>query len=166
MDPGSAEIVARVGIAAYGIGADPETDGFGDATADLRPVLSVHARVSHVQRISAGEGASYGLRRRAERPTTLATLPLGYADGVPRRRWERGSVLIGGRRRRFAGVVTMDQVVVDCGDDEIGIGDAAVLLGTQGDEHVTANEWARDVDTIGYEIVCGLASRLPRIHRR
>lgn len=166
--PGLADapIVARIGIAAYGIGSDPATDGFGGRAPDLEPVLSLHARVAHVQRVAAGEGSSYGLRRRFERETTLATLPLGYADGVPRALWRDGEVLLGGTRRRFAGVVTMDQVVVDCGDDEVRIGDPVTLIGVQGSERVTANEWAMHVGSIGYEVVCGLALRLPRVHRR
>jgi len=163
---GGASLVARVGIAAYGIGADPATDGFGGIAPALEPVLSLRARVAHVQRVAAGEGSSYGLRRRFERATTLATLPLGYADGVPRALWNDGEVLIGGSRRRFAGVVTMDQVVIDCGDDDVRIGDPVTLIGLQGAERVTANEWALHVGSIGYEIVCGLGLRLPRIHLR
>jgi alanine racemase len=80
--------------------------------------------------------------------------------------WEHGEVLIGGKRCRFAGVVTMDQLMIDCGDDVVRVGDEAVLIGSQGDETITANEWARHLGTIGYEIVCGISSRVPRRYLR
>ena len=124
--------------------------------------MSLRARVSHVQRVKAGEGVSYGLRRPVERDSIIATIPLGYADGVPRGLWQAGSVLIGGKRRQFAGVITMDQLMVNCDNDEIAIGDEVVLIGTQGSDSITANEWARHMDTIGYEIVCGISARVPR----
>lgn len=92
-----------------------------------------------VKRVCPGNGISYGLRHTFDRPTTVATVPLGYADGVPRRLFPAGGqVLIGGRRRTIVGVVTMDQVMVNCADDEVSIGDDVVLIGAQGDEHVTA----------------------------
>jgi len=153
----------RVGIATYGIPANPLD---GDAPWTLEPVMSLKARVSHVQVVPAGEAVSYGLRRPLDVTSTVATLPLGYADGVPRRLWECGEVLIGGKRRPFAGVVTMDQVMVVCGTDAVRVGDEAVLLGAQGTEFIGANEWARHVDTIGYEIVCAISSRVPRRYLR
>ena len=147
----------------YGIPGDAATNSFGAAhQLDLRPVMSVHARVSHVHRVSAGQGVSYGLQRPMEQDATVATIPLGYADGVPRGLWESGSVLIGGIRRAFAGVVTMDQILVNCADDEVSIGDEAVLIGAQGTELITANEWAYKMGTIGYEIVCSISARMPR----
>lgn len=159
--------IVRVGIALYGIAADAESDSFGAVTnLDLEPVLSLCARVAHVQWLEAGEGVSYGLKRQLASRTCIATLPLGYADGVPRQLWSAGEVLIGGRRRRIAGVVTMDQMMVDCGTDEIVIGQEAVLIGRQGTEQITANEWARHVGTIGYEVVCGISARVPRNYHR
>jgi alanine racemase len=153
----------RVGIAMYGIPGDAHSNSFGAAhQLDLRPVMSIHARVSHVQRVVAGQGVSYGLKRPLERDSTIVTLPLGYADGVPRGLWESGSVLIGGIRRAFAGVVTMDQILVNCADDAVHIGDEVVLIGTQGSEVITANEWANKMGTIGYEIVCAISARMPR----
>ena len=163
LDAGAGCTMARVGIAMYGVPGDAHTDSFGAAhQLDLRPVMSVHARVSHVHRVSAGQGVSYGLQRPMEQDATVATIPLGYADGVPRGLWESGSVLIGGIRRAFAGVVTMDQILVNCADDEVSIGDEAVLIGTQGTELITANEWAYKMGTIGYEIVCSISARMPR----
>jgi alanine racemase len=98
--------------------------------------------------------------------STIATVPIGYADGVRRALWERGEVVIGGKRRPFAGMVTMDQVMVDCGNDVVRIGDEVVLLGFQGSERVSANEWANLLGTIGYEVTCGISARVPRIYLR
>jgi alanine racemase len=163
LDAGAGCTMARVGIALYGIPGDAHTNSFGAIhQLDLRPVMSVHARVSHVQRVAAGQGVSYGLKRPHEQDATVATLPLGYADGVPRGLWESGSVLIGGIRRPFAGVVTMDQIMVNCTDDAVRIGDEVVLIGAQGSEVISANEWANKMGTIGYEIVCAISARMPR----
>ena len=152
--------MVRAGIAIYGI-----SPGAGVTTlaSHLRPALSLHARVSFVKRVASGQRISYGLRHVFERETTVATLPLGYADGVPRGLFGAGgSVLLGGRRRPIVGVVTMDQIMIDCGDDDVAIGDHAVLIGCQGDEKIAAEDWADSLGTIGYEIVCGLSSRLER----
>ena len=166
LDTGVGCTMTRVGIAMYGIPGDAATNSFGAAhQLDLRPVMSVHARVSHVQRVPAGQGVSYGLKRPLESDATIATLPLGYADGVPRGLWESGSVLINGIRYAFAGVVTMDQLMVDVGDQTVAVGDEVVLIGAQGTESVSANEWGSRLGTIGYEIVCGLSNRLPRHYR-
>lgn len=163
LDAGTGCTMERVGIAMYGIPGNANSNSFGAAhQLDLRPVMSIHARVSHVQRVAAGQGVSYGLKRPIEHDSTIATLPLGYADGVPRGLWESGSVLIGGIRRTFAGVVTMDQIMVNCADDAVHIGDEVVLIGTQGSEAITANEWANKMGTIGYEIVCAISARMPR----
>jgi alanine racemase len=152
--------MVRAGITIYGIPPGPAVRPY---CAELRPALSFHARVSHVQRVAAGEGISYGLRHTFERDTTVATLPLGYADGVPRRLFEvGGAVLVGGRRRPIVGVVTMDQLMVDCGNDPVEVGDAAVLLGRQGAQAISATEWAEALGTIPYEVVCGISARVDR----
>ncbi len=154
--------IARVGIAIYGIAPSNETE---TVASRLLPAMSLHARVSHVQRLDAGEGVSYGLRTRLEKSANIATLPLGYADGVPRRLWSvGGEVLIAGKRCPIVGVVTMDQLMVNCADAEVKIGDQAVLLGTQGSEKIAANQIATRLDTIGYEIVCGISARVPRVY--
>jgi alanine racemase len=161
--PRSRYDLVRIGIALYGIPPSPALAG----RVPLRPVMSLSAEVSMVKRVPAGEGISYGLRHRFDRDTTVATVPIGYADGVPRGLPQRGGqVLIGGRRRAMAGVVTMDQLMVDCGDDDISIGDEVVLIGEQESEHITADEWADRMDTIAYEIVCGIGPRVPRHYRR
>lgn len=154
----------RAGIATYGI---IPGDGVVEHCGELRQVMSLHARVSRVQRLAAGEGVSYGHRFVTTEPTTVATLPIGYADGVPRRLWSQGGeVLIRGKRRSIIGVVTMDQLMVDCGDDEVVVGDEAVLFGTQGGECIRSEDWARALDTIGYEITCGIGPRVPRLYSR
>jgi alanine racemase len=151
----------RAGISVYGI---PPAPGLGGELG-LRPALSLGAEVSMVKRVPAGEGISYGLRHRIERETTVATVPIGYADGVPRRLGlSGGCVLIGGRRRPILGVVTMDQLMVDCGDDPVAVGDEVVLIGRQGDDEVSAEEWASWLDTIAYEVVCGIGPRVPRFY--
>jgi len=153
--------LVRAGISVYGIAPAP-----GLATElGLRPAMTLRAEVSMVKRVPAGEGISYGLRHRTERETTVATVPIGYADGVPRRLGlVGGCVLVGGRRRPILGVVTMDQLMVDCGDDHVEVGDEVVLIGRQDDEEITAEEWAGLLDTIAYEVVCGIGPRVPRFY--
>jgi alanine racemase len=137
-----------------------------EGMAALRPALSLRARVSYVKEVEPGEGISYGLRYRPERRSVIATVPIGYADGVPWRLGVAGGeVLVGGRRRRIAGAVTMDQILVDCGDDRtVTAGDEVVLLGSQGDERIGAWEWAERVGTIAYEVLCGIGPRVPRVY--
>lgn len=157
--------MVRVGIALYGIEPAP---GLASDT-ELQPAMSLHAEVTMVKHLAAGDGVSYGLRHVFERPSTVAVVPLGYADGIPRRLGAAGGeVLIGGVRRPVRGVVTMDQTIVEVTDGpEVSPGDPVVLLGSQGVEEVTAQEWAERLDTIPYEVVCGFSVRLPRVsHRR
>jgi alanine racemase len=158
--PGARRDLTRAGIAIYGISPG---HGVDELTRELQPVLSLRARVSFVKRVAAGERISYGLRHAFERPTTVATVPIGYADGVARRLSGAGAhVLIGGRRCPIVGVVTMDQILVDVGDAAVGVGDEVVLLGRQGDEAVRAEEWADLLGTIGYEVVCAIGKRIER----
>lgn len=151
--------LVRLGIGVYGIPPAPALAG----VVPLHPVMSLHARVVHVQRLAAGSRLSYGLRYRLERDANVATVPIGYGDGVPRNLAAvGGEVLVGGKRRPIAGTVTMDQLMVDVGDDPVAVDDEVVLLGTQGAEEVTAQEWAERLGTIGYEIVCSIGPRVPR----
>ncbi len=148
----------RCGIAIYGIDPAPALAG----RVALRPALSLHSRVRALRAIEAGEAVSYGGRWRAADATRLATIPIGYADGVPRRLGlAGGEVLIRGRRCPIRGVVTMDQAMVEVGED-VALDDEVVLIGAQGDEHVDAWEWATALDTIAYEIVTGIGPRVPR----
>jgi alanine racemase len=129
-------------------------------------VLSLRSQVTLVRRLPAGERVSYGLRRPLPHEATVATVPIGYADGVPRRLFDQGGeVLIGGVRRPLAGVVTMDQIVVDCGPPgpvPVEVGDEVVLIGRQGEDEVTASEWANLLGTISYEVLCDIGPRVPR----
>ena len=125
--------------------------------------MALKARVAFVKRLAGGDRLSYGLQHRLAADANVATVPLGYADGVRRNLSNVADVLVGGRRRRIIGAVTMDQLMVDCGDDPVQRGDEVVLLGRQGDEQITAEEWAAHLGTIGYEITCGITTRVPRI---
>ncbi|MGA0877617.1 MAG: alanine racemase [Ilumatobacteraceae bacterium] len=155
--------MVRVGIAMYGI---PPDQSMLTHCRLLRPALALKARVSLVKRVRAGEGISYGQRHRFDHETTVATVPIGYADGVPRRLAAvGGKVLIGGRRCPIVGVVTMDQLMVDVGDADVAVGDEVVLLGSQGEHVISPNGWGALLDTIGYEVVCALSERLPRHYR-
>ncbi|MGH9015177.1 MAG: alanine racemase [Acidimicrobiia bacterium] len=154
--------LVRAGITVYGVPPAPALAG----RVRLRPAMGLTARVSHAQRLSAGARVSYGLRYALAHAARICTVPIGYADGVPRNLGlVGGEVLIGGRRHPIAGTVTMDQLMVDVGDAEVGVGDEVVLIGRQGDEEVTAAEWAERMGTIGYEIVCGIGARVPRRYR-
>ncbi len=160
-DPATRLDMVRVGLGLYGLRPAP---GIA-ADLSLRPAMRVVSHVSHLRRLPAGARPSYGRRRPLPRPSTVATVPIGYADGMTRRLSAvGGEVLIGGRRRPLAGTVTMDQIVVDVGDDPVGLGDEVVVLGTQGEGRIDAEEWARRLDTITYEVVCRFGARLPRRH--
>jgi alanine racemase len=161
--------LVRCGLAVYGLTPTPAlATVLAEATGGLalRPVLSLHSRVTYVRDLAAGERPSYGRRRPLSVDSTVATVPIGYADGVPRRLFdEGGEVLIGGERRPLAGVVTMDQIVVDCGSTgsaPVAVGDDVVLIGRQGSEEVSAVEWADRLGTISYEVLCDIGPRVPR----
>ncbi len=163
--PGARYQMVRPGIAVYGLAPAASMESEASVRA-LRPALSLRARVSYVKAVAAGEALSYGLRYRLAEDSVVATVPLGYADGVPRRLSEvGGEVLIGGRRRPLAGTVTMDQVLVDCGPGAgVKAGDEVVFIGRQGDDEINAWEWAGRLGTIAYEVTCALSPRLPRIY--
>jgi alanine racemase len=160
--------MVRCGIGLYGyLPGKAVTTAFTTASggASLQPALSLRALVVSVRTLEEGARPSYGRLRPLPRRSLVATVPIGYADGVPRALFTQGfSVLIGGRRRPLAGMVTMDQIVVDCGDDTtVRPGDEVVLIGRQGDEEITADEWAELLGTISYEVLCGIGPRVPRI---
>ncbi len=161
--PAARHDLVRCGIAVYGIPPAPALDGL----ADLRPALTLASEVSFVKPVAAGEAISYGHRHRFATDTVVATVPIGYADGVFRALPLAGQeVLVGGRRRPMVGVVTMDQLMVDCGPDaDVAAGDRVVLLGTQGDERITPDEWAARLGTISYEVVCAIGARVARRYR-
>ena len=162
-DPGSHFDLVRCGIAIYGM------DPFGEDPAErgLEPALSFGSWVAAVRRFEAGASAGYGRRWTASQPTWVATVPVGYGDG-----WRRGlagdrEVLIGGRRYPLVGAVSMDNITVDLGPEtDVSVGDEVVLIGRQGDERILAEEVARRLDTINYEVTCALTPRVRRLHVR
>ena len=160
-DPGSHFDLVRSGVAIYGMdpfGEDPAAQG-------LEPALSLRSWVAAVRRFEPGDSAGYGRRWTAQEPTWVATVPIGYGDG-----WRRGltnncDVLIRGRRHPLAGTVSMDNVTVALGPDtDVEVGDEVVLIGAQGEERILAEEVARRLSTINYEITCGLTPRVRRRH--
>lgn len=160
--PSSRYDLVRCGISVYGISPAPALAGL----VSLEPALRLATEVSFVKDVAAGDGISYGHHHHAPRATRVATLPIGYADGVARQLGLAGQeVLVGGRRCPMVGVVTMDQVMVDVGPGSpVRVGDEVVLLGEQGGDRITPEEWATQLGTIAYEIVCGLGARVERRH--
>ena len=155
--------LVRAGVAIYGM------DPFGEdpAARDLEPALELRSYVAEVKPVAPGESAGYGRRFVAREPTHLATLPIGYGDGVRRGLTNNADVLVGGVRRPLVGTVSMDNVTVDVGTPPAAvIGDDAVLIGAQGAERITAEEVARRLQTINYEVTCGLLPRVPRAYHR
>jgi alanine racemase len=154
--------MVRVGLAMYGCYPSPACR----EVVALRPAMRVVSQVVHTKRLPAGARPTYGRIRALEVESTVATVPIGYADGVTRRLAKvGGEVLIGGKRRQHAGVVTMDQIVIAMGDDPVHAGDEVVLLGRQGDEEIDADEWADRLDSVSWEVLCGFGPRLPRRYR-
>jgi alanine racemase len=163
--------MVRCGISLYGVipmlpldqilANDPAVAG----RELLRPVLTLRSAVSLVRALDAGERPSYGRRRPLAARSHVATVPIGYADGIPRRYAAAGgTVLIGGRRRPLAGTVTMDQIVVDLGPDpDVSVGDEVVLIGRQGAGSLTVWDWATALGTIGNEVLTEIGSRVPRV---
>ncbi|MGW1127086.1 alanine racemase [Streptomyces sp. NPDC002526] len=154
--------LVRTGIAMYGISPSPELGTSADF--GLRPVMTLAASVALVKQVPAGHGISYGHHYTTPRETTLALVPLGYADGIPRHASGRGPVLVGGVRRTIAGRVAMDQFVVDLDGDEVAAGSEAVLFGPGDRGEPSAEDWAEAAGTIAYEIVTRIGARVPRVH--
>lgn len=151
--------MVRPGIAIYGLSPVPGRS-FG-----LQPAMTARARVVLTKRVPAGQGVSYGHSYRTERESTLAVVPLGYGDGVPRAASNAGPVQLAGGRRTIAGRVCMDQFVLDCGDDPVSAGDVAILFGPPEAGGPSADDWAEVVGTINYEIVCRFGGvRAPRVY--
>lgn len=148
--------MCRIGIGTYGLHPCDATRGL----VDLRPAMRLVSEVTHIQRLAAGESPSYGRVRPLTADSTVVTVPVGYADGFP---WARsGDVLIRGRRHPLAGRVTMDQILVEVGDVDVALGDEVVLLGRQEEDVISADEWATDMGSITWEVVCTVGPRVPR----
>ncbi len=161
--PASHFDLVRCGIAIYG--GDPMN--VDAAALGLEPALELSSYVAAVKLARIGESAGYGRRFVAERETWLATIPIGYGDGIARALTNNCEVLIGGRRYPLVGTVSMDNVTVDVGSEPaVGVGDRAVIIGENGGERQTAEDLAHRIGTINYEILCGISGRVPRAYHR
>ena len=156
--PGARFTMVRPGIAIYGL--SPFADG--SSPVPLRPAMTLAAEVALAKRVSSGEGVSYGHTYTTTADTTLALIPLGYGDGIPRHASNAGPLSISGARCTISGLVCMDQFVIDVGDTAVRAGDRVVLFGDPARGHPTAHEWAQAAGTISYEIVSRLGVRVPR----
>jgi len=161
-DPESHFDMVRCGVAVYGLDPfqrDPAEHG-------LEPAMTLRSWVAAIRRLEPGESAGYGRRWTADEPSWLATVPIGYGDGWRRALTNNADVLIGGRRHPLVGAVSMDNVTVVLGPDtDVAVGDEVVLIGAQGEERILAEEVARRLDTINYEVTTGLLPRVTREHR-
>jgi alanine racemase len=154
--------LVRPGLILYGLAPAPHLQ----AQMDLQPVLSVKARIAQVKEISAGTGVSYGYQFVADRDLRLAIVSIGYADGVPRRLSGRMQVAIRGQLVSQIGAITMDQLMLDVSQiTDLQVGEVVTILGRDGTVQVTANDWANELGTISWEILCGFKHRLPRVSR-
>lgn len=153
--------MVRAGILMYGY----SPTGPDDRTLGVRPALRLSTRVAMVKRVEQGETISYGQRYRASRRTTIATLPIGYADGIFRSLTNQGlGVLVSGRRYPIVGTICMDQCMVDCGNGDVRAGDEAVLIGSSRTSQLTAWDMAKLAGTIPYEVTCAFSARVPRAY--
>ena len=150
--------LVRPGIAVYGLSP------VAGETFGLRPAMTLRARVAMTKRVPGGTGVSYGHRYTTSAETTLALVPVGYGDGVPRAATNTAEVWLGGARRRISGTVCMDQFVVDVGDAEVEAGDVVVLFGEGAHGEPTAQDWADALGTISYEVVTRIGARVPRTY--
>lgn len=153
--------MVRIGLMMYGL----YPQGNSRRLLNLKPVLSFKTRVTYLKRVPAGTPLSYGSTYVTPAETTIATIPVGYADGFSRRLSNRGQVLIKGRRYPVAGRVTMDLTLINVGNAKVEVGDEVILIGEQDGQGISADEIAALEDTISYEIVCGIGKRVPRIYK-
>ena len=149
----------RLGISLYGCHPSDETR----VPISLEPVMSLMSEVVFVKRVPKGAPVSYGCTWRAPKATTIATIPIGYGDGYPRALSNKGQVLIRGKRMPVVGTVCMDQLMVDCGEERVEVGDPVALIGSQGEERISAEEVARWLNTIPYEVTTQINTRVPRV---
>jgi alanine racemase len=151
--------MVRCGVAIYGL------DPFGRDPAEqrLEPALSLSSYVADVKRFEAGASAGYGRTWAADRDTYVGVMPIGYGDGVRRGLSNNAEVLVGGRRYPLVGTVSMDNITIDLGPEPtVAPGDEAVLIGAQGDDRILCEEVARRLETINYEVTCGISQRVRR----
>jgi alanine racemase len=155
--------MVRPGIATYGLYPSNEVN---HKNANLKPVMALKSRIVHLKKVPAGFHVSYGITYRTEKPTTIATVPVGYADGLNRLLSSRGHMLVGGHRVPIVGRVCMDLTMLDVGmlNKKVRIEDEVVIFGVQGEAAITADELAEELDTINYEIVTSITGRVPRVY--
>ena len=159
--PGTWFDLVRPGLLIYGVSPDGLAHGL-----TLKPVMSLHSRVVAVKGVRRGEIAGYGARFTADRPTTIAIVPAGYADGLDARLAGRGHVLVRGCRQPIVGSVCMDMILVDVTGTEVEPGDAVAIIGQQGDQSIGVAEMARAIGTIPYELLCRVGTRIERVYNR
>lgn len=154
--------MVRPGIAIYGLYPSPEVN---KKRVSLKPAMALRARVIHVKKVPAGFNISYGITYKTKQATTIATVPVGYADGLNRLLSSRGQMLIHGKRAPIVGRVCMDFTMLDVGGiDSVRVGDEAVIFGPQGNDSITVDEMASSLNTINYEIVSTITARVPRVY--
>lgn len=151
--------MVRPGISLYGYYPSHQTS----ESIKLYPVLSLVSKVSTIKKIKAGETVSYSRRFKAKKSTNIISVPLGYADGFPRGLTNKARCLIKGKFYNQVGTVTMDRIMFDVGNDRINIGDVVILLGKSGNNKIDAWDWSDKLNTIPYEITCGISKRVPRV---
>ena len=151
--------MVRPGLLLYGVVPPPFA-----STLPLRPALSLHSRIVHVKGIRPGEGTGYGLERVVDRPSTIAVVPAGYADGLDRRLAGRGYMLVRGRRVPIVGSVCMDMAMIDVTGTDVAPGDEVVIIGEQGNESIDVREIAASIGTIPYELLCRVGARIERVY--
>jgi alanine racemase len=159
--PNSYFNMVRPGIMLYGLYPSEEVHR---EKVNLKPALSLKTKIVFRKRVLAGSGISYGLRYQTTRETTIITIPIGYADGWSRILSQKAQALIGGKKFPIVGTICMDQCMIDAGDEPVELGQEVVLIGKQGEEHITADMVARQMGTINYEVTCMISDRVPRIY--
>ena len=153
--------LVRVGLAIYGLYPAPHLS----STVDLKPAMQVKAKVTQIKTIEAGTGVSYGYQYIAEKITRIAVVGIGYADGVPRNLSNKMNVLVRGKVLSQIGAITMDQLMIDVTSmPDLQVGEVVTILGKEGENSITADDWAADLGTISWEILCGFKHRLPRLN--
>ena len=154
--------MVRPGIATYGLYPSEEVD---QSNVDLKPVMTLKCRIIHLKNVPAGFNISYGITYQTQKSTTIATVPVGYADGFNRLMSSRGHMLLHGQRVPIVGRICMDLTMLDVGAlSGVEIEDEVVIFGNQGYESITADELASSLNTINYEIVTSITSRVPRVY--
>ena len=161
--PLSRSKMVRIGGLLFGLGGDVLPDGVDQP--ELRQVMSVRSRIAQLKTINAGETVGYGRTFTAERESLIATVPIGYNDGLPRSLSNKGHFIVNGQRAPIAGRVSMDWTTLDVTDiSDVSVGDDVTIIGSHGDESIRAEDLAQQTNTISYEITCGVSGRVPRIY--